>query len=103
MRKPWVIAAFAAIVLAFAVLLFALFDTKFRRFKRQSAEYHAEVAAACDFMLARYLVGGTNGVEISVMDPAPPRPSGTCILSRSNSLTTGLGSGWMIPIRTGST
>jgi len=72
MRKPWIITALAVIVLVSAVLLFALFDTKFRRFKRQSAKYHAEVAAACDFMLSHYLIGGTNGVEISVKDPALP-------------------------------
>src|SRR5437016_2966820 len=74
MRAARVIPAIVLIVLLSAVVLFVLFDTKFRRFKHQSAMYHAEVAAACDFMLAHYPIGTNSyGVEISVTDAALPQ------------------------------
>ena len=74
MRATRIIPALVLVALVSAVVLFVLFGTKFRRFKRQSATYHAEVAAACDFMLAHYPIG-TNlyGVEISVTDAALPQ------------------------------
>ena len=72
MRASRTMPAFALLVLVFAVVLFVLFGTKYRRFKRYSAKYHAEVAAACDFMLAHYPVGTNKAVEISVKDAALP-------------------------------
>src|SRR5260221_280582 len=65
---PRAIPASALIVVVFAVLLFWLLDTKFRRFKHQSAKYHAEVAAACDFML----IGTNKAIELSVADASLP-------------------------------
>jgi hypothetical protein len=74
MRVPKVITGLTASVLAvFLLLLYCQLTRKYVEFKHRTAAYHSEVAAACDFMLAHYLVGGTNGVEISATDTALPQ------------------------------
>jgi hypothetical protein len=74
MRAARIIPALVLIALVSAVVPFVLFGTKFRRFQHQSAKYHAEVAAACDLMLAHYPVGtNSRGIEISVTDAALPQ------------------------------
>jgi hypothetical protein len=74
MRLPKVIAGFTATVLAvLLLLLYCQVTRKYVRFKHQSTKYHSAVAVACDFMLAHYLVGGTNGVEVPATDTALPQ------------------------------
>jgi hypothetical protein len=74
MRARNAIPASVLVVVAFAVVLFVLFGTKFRRFKHQSAKYHAEVATGCDFMLAQYAIGTNyHGIDVSVTDAGLPQ------------------------------
>ena len=46
------------------LLLIWLGDSKFRRFKRQSLQYHKDFAAACDSILSHYPLGTNGSLEI---------------------------------------
>jgi hypothetical protein len=69
-RKTIIISAL--IVGCCLVLLNWLLDSKYRRFKNQNPKYHADVAAACDSMLANHPLGTNQYMELSVTDASLP-------------------------------
>src|ERR1043166_974802 len=64
---------FAVLALGCCLLLAVwLLDSKFRRFKRQSSQYHSDFAEACDSILLRHPLATNRFVEVSLSEGSLP-------------------------------
>ena len=63
----------AAFVLGLFWVLPTIFESHYIRLQHKSPEYYAELAAACDSILAKYPLGTNEVIWIPITDPSLPR------------------------------